>query len=247
VGPNTHLVHISTAFAEGRRGFGESHDIADYRNTYEWSKACAERVIADLFGSVTIIRPPLIIGRRCDGQVARFTGFYMLLRAAMTGLAPLLIGEPEGYMELVPVDDLAGEIVKACLGGRPQDTRVVVLGRGSMAMSVATTMDIARATINSWRNRHGRDSLDAPAVMPLDRWERFLLPLARTHLSARQLSVIDALSFFVPYLSITTPLRPTVLIDDVTDPLRGAVRFWAERNRAIVLRQPVPWALKRPT
>src|SRR5215207_3516390 len=37
VGPRTHLVHVSTAYATGLRGDAGSPELADYRNSYEWS------------------------------------------------------------------------------------------------------------------------------------------------------------------------------------------------------------------
>jgi nucleoside-diphosphate-sugar epimerase len=245
VGPCTHLVHVSTAFADGKCGSRESRDLGDYRNAYEWSKACAERIVIEQFSPVTIIRPPLIIGRRSDGYIARFTGFYTLLRAVITGLAPLMVGQPDGYLELIPVDDVAAEIVKACLGARPDVSRVVILGRGNLAMSVATTMSVGCEAINNWRTRHDATSLSLPPMITPDRWERFLLPFARSHLSARQLDVIEALSSFVPYLSIAAALRPTIVIEDVAAPLRRSVYFWAERNRVAALRHPAPWVMER--
>ena len=73
-----------------------STDPADYRNTYEWSKAHAERLARELFPQLTIIRPPLIVGRRLDGRAARFAGMYTILRGMTRALDPhsrILAGE----------------------------------------------------------------------------------------------------------------------------------------------------------
>src|SRR5205823_1818108 len=80
VSRSTHVIHVSTAYAVGLRADVSSEDASDYRNAYEWSKAHAERLAKRLFERVTIVRPPLIIGRRSDGRAARFAGMYTILR-----------------------------------------------------------------------------------------------------------------------------------------------------------------------
>jgi nucleoside-diphosphate-sugar epimerase len=245
VNPETHVVHISTAFVEGRCGSTQSADLADYRNTYEWSKAGAERMVTEKFPSVTIIRPPLIIGRRSDGHVARFTGIYTLLRAVIAGLAPLVVADPHAHVELVPVDDLTQQILSIALGSRPEGARVVIFGRGTKALTVGDVCLIVRRSINGWRAERDASILNQPPIVTPRRWERLLLPLAREHLSARHLHVIDALSYFIPYLSMEATLRPTVVVDDVTIPLQRSIRFWADRNPRAALREPTPWITKR--
>jgi nucleoside-diphosphate-sugar epimerase len=56
--------------AAGVRAWALAEQPGDYRNHYEWSKAAAERLVRERYGDVTIVRPPLVVGRRSDGTVA---------------------------------------------------------------------------------------------------------------------------------------------------------------------------------
>lgn len=235
IGPRTHLIHLSTLFARGLRGEGSSPQLRDYRNTYEWSKAAADRCAVDRYPAVTVVRPPMIVGRRADGQVARFVGFYTLVKAAMTGLAPLVVAEPEGYLELVSVDDVADEVTARAFGPAPAGATIVSMGRGELAGTVRDTFNTACQLINDWREEHAAATMEPPPLIPPARWERFYRPLADKHLSGRRREALDWLSYFVPYLSITEPFRPTVIVEDMFAALEPVLRFWAGHNRRVAL------------
>jgi nucleoside-diphosphate-sugar epimerase len=242
VGPRTHLIYVSTIFAGGKDGSGTSADPDDYRNTYEWSKAFAERMVSAAYPAVTIVRPPMILGRREDGLVARFVGFYTVMKAAMTGVAPLIVAEAGAHMELVPADDIARLLISRALAGPPDGTELLAIGRGADALTVHESFTVARDTLNRWRAERGAGAIEEPPLMPVERWERFFLPLARMHLSDRQLAVLDSLSYFVPYMSLPEPFKIDVVVDDVTEPLERCVRYWADRNERHALRDVRRWS-----
>lgn len=241
VGPRTHLVHVSTAFAGGLTGSTESEDLADYRNAYEWSKAAGERIVHERFLGSTIYRPPLIIGRRRDGHVSRFSGIYMFLRAASTGLAPALVAARKGLLDLVPVDDAAARVVTLVTGNRPRMTRVDVIGRGARALTVGQTLDVTQAALNDVRAANGMAPIPRPPLIEPDRWTRFYLPFARQHLTPRQLRTVTLLGEFQPYTSIETPFAVTSQVSDLTPALRTAIRHWADRYPAAALGRPRAW------
>jgi nucleoside-diphosphate-sugar epimerase len=244
VGPETHLVHVSTAFALGLRGSTDSPDPVDYRNHYEWSKAASERLVLERFPHVTIVRPPLLIGRRSDGRVTRFNGVYTFLRAAATGLAPVLVADRDGFMELTAVDDAAQRVVELALGERPPAPVVDVLGRGDRALRVGEALALARETLNALRGRHGRGPFAECPIIEPERWDRFYLPFARQHLDRRQLRVLDLLSEFKPYLEIRKPLAITRRVADVASVLRRSLEHWGESHLALVLAEPRAWSTR---
>lgn len=237
-GPDTHFVHVSTAFATGLRDDTSSTRLADYRNTYEWSKAAAERV-AGQHGDHSIVRPPLIIGRRSDGRVARFSGLYTMLRASLSGLAPVIVADPAGALDLVPVDDVAGVVVELVDGGpRPAP---VVIGCGPHAPTVDEVTGTVWAELNAWRAGRGVPPFTVPPMVPAERWYRFYLPFSRTTFSDTQLRVIELLSKFVPYLSGATSARPDVVVAPIGHALVRAVRYWMGANPRLAAAQPRPW------
>jgi len=237
-GPDTHFVHLSTAYATGLRGDASSDRLCDYRNTYEWSKAASERVAAE-HPRCTIIRPPLIIGRRSDGHVARFSGLYTLLRACLTGLAPVVVADPAGTVDLTPVDDVA-DVVLDAVAGDPRPAPVVI-GCGRHAVTTGQLTDILWGTLNSWRAGRGIPRFVEPPAVTTERWERFFLPFARTAFSAAQLRVIQLLSEFVPYLSTRQSTPPDVLVAPIRAALARTVRYWADCNPRLAAGQPRPW------
>ncbi|WUI01733.1 SDR family oxidoreductase [Spirillospora sp. NBC_00431] len=241
-GGDTHLVHVSTAFAIGLRGDTSSTLLSDYRNSYEWSKAAAERVVAE-HPRCTVVRPPLIIGRRSDGHIARFSGLYTFARACMSGLAPALVGEPKGTVEMVPVDDVADAVLAALdAGPAAGPAEPVVLGTGTAALTTEELVEGAFGALNAWRARHGAAPVSPPPIISAERWERFLLPFARTELTGRQLRIIELLSEFVPYVSMAEAPEPTVLLPAVHDCLATSFGFWAGANPRAALAEPRPWA-----
>jgi nucleoside-diphosphate-sugar epimerase len=241
VGPTTHLIHISTAFAGGLRGSVASEQPTDYRNHYEWSKAAAERLVRNRHRTVTIVRPPLIIGRRSDGYVSRSTGIYTFFRAAGTGTAPVVVAEPDAFLEMAPVDDVAARIVEHVTGPPPAAPVIDMIGRGADAPRVSEALELAQAGINDVRKRHGRAPLEPTPIVSPARWERFHLPFARGHLDQRQLQVLELLSAFAPYLQIREPFLPQTTITDVRPVLRRSMAAWADAHRGVGLAEPHAW------
>lgn len=241
VGPQTHLIHISTAYAGGIDDDVRSDDPGDYRNTYEWSKARAERRVREGFPNATIVRPTLIIGRRSDGRVARFSGMYTLLRGLVTGSIPLVVSTPSSRVDIIPVDDLAAIVAATAAAPRPAAERLVTVAAGDAAPGVGEMLESMVGALNLWRYERGRPPLAPPRTVSPDSWRRFFLPFADELMSPRQRQLIELLRVYEPYLQIEDPLLPTHRVEGVRSCLAGAVRYWAEANSGIAALSPRPW------
>lgn len=241
VGPATLVIHVSTAYAVGLRGDCESEELGDYRNTYEWSKAGAERLARASFPRLVIVRPPLTIGRRKDGRAARFTGMYLFLRGICSGTVPALVGVPDAYFDVVPVDDLASLIVELADDQEVCGGEVLTLAGGAGAPRVERAIKLMVEALNEWRVGEQASSLAVPPILEPERWNRFFLPFARDHLTARQLRTLELLGNFEPYLQMTAPLAPTHVVGHAEDAIAASVGHWAQRHRRLALRAPEPW------
>lgn len=239
VSPNTHLVHVSTAYSVGLRGSVASDDIADYRNSYEWSKAHAERIVQDTFREFTIVRPPLIIGRTHDGRAARFSGMYTLLRAMTASMVPVVVAEPDAYLEVVPVDAVASVLAEVVRSGGNGET--LTIAGGSKAPSVERAFELMTQSLNEWRQGRNHEPFDVPRLISRDSWDRFFLPFVKDELSPRQTRVLELLSNFRPYLAIREPLSPTHQVDDVEAAISVAVRYWADTEQRQASQALRPW------
>jgi thioester reductase-like protein len=106
------LVHVSTAYVAGRHeGVHRETDLdvgQSYRNTYEQTKAEAERLISgadDLPWS--IVRPSIVVGESDSGWTSAFNVIYWPLQAFARGLFRDVPADPDGIVDLVPVDYVA--------------------------------------------------------------------------------------------------------------------------------------------
>ncbi|MFD6286215.1 SDR family oxidoreductase [Streptomyces sp. NPDC060205] len=242
VGPRTHVVHVSTAYVTGLRGAAGSQSPDDYRNSYEWSKAAAEREAVERYGA-TVVRPPLVVGRRSDGAVSRFTGLYALLRSCVTGLLPAVVGDGEACVETVTSCDVAACVLDLAREGHDGSAgQPVVLGAGEDACSVKELVEVEFVALNAWRAARGCAPLEVPTIVTPEQWDRFYLPFARPHLTARQLRAVELLSAFIPYMSTHDPIGVTRRVPPVRPALRTCVRAWADRHPRLAQGSPTPWA-----
>ena len=240
------VVHVSTAYATGLRGGVESADPADYRNTYEWSKAHAERVAREAFPSLTVVRPPLIVGRRGDGRAARFAGMYTLVRGLTIGTVPAVVADPEARFDAIPVDDLCRLLAELATGGGRADGTVLTIAAGAAAPRVGEAIAVVVGSLNEWRLARGHEPIECPPLIEPERWRRFHRPFAQRHLGPRQLLVMELLESFEPYLALVEPLRPDVEVGDVLPCLRASTAYWAEANPRVAALTPRPWRSPNP-
>lgn|GEM_PF-1371288 len=263
-GPATHVVHVSTAYVGGSRdtsvagsdtgGFGADGSDTDgfgadgfdgFRNGYEWSKARCEELVTRRHGErLTVVRPPLILGRRADGAIGRFSGPYTLLQSLVSGLAAVVVGDPAGYAEIAPVDEVAAAIAAAALTEDvPAGRRLEVVAAGAGSLRLADLLTIACSTLNDWRDGRGLPPIAAPPIVPTSRWRRFFLPLARQELSEVQNHAVDLLAMFESYTSMREPFAPTRPVGDPAAILARSVTWWADAKPRLAGRLPRPWAL----
>lgn len=246
VSDHTRMIHVSTAYAIGLRGDVESSSLDDYRNTYEWSKAHAERVAREIFTRLTVVRPPLIVGRRSDGRASRFSGMYTLIRGITVGTVPAVIADPDARFDAIPVDALCRLLADLATGQKTSEGTSLTIAAGSSAPMVGEAIDAVVGALNQWRQEHDRQPLETPPVIPLESWDRFFRPFAQANLTPRQLMILDLLGSFEPYLALTEPLQPDYTVTDIVPCLEISTRYWAEVNPRIAMRTPRPWR-GRPT
>jgi len=110
--------HVSTAYVAGtQRGAVDAAFLPvdrarNFRNSYERSKAEAERLLreqADI--SVSIYRPSIVCGDTRSGVTDNFNVLYVPMRLISKGALPMLLRGAEGWVDCVGVDYVARAIV----------------------------------------------------------------------------------------------------------------------------------------
>jgi nucleoside-diphosphate-sugar epimerase len=115
------VVHVSTAYVSGRSPdvFEESSvGGSDFRNTYERTKMEAEAALRASGLPAAIVRPSIVVGEAGSGWTSAFNVLYWPLQAFVRGLLPVVPADPDGIVDMVPVDYVAEVIERATYGER---------------------------------------------------------------------------------------------------------------------------------
>ena len=113
------FVHVSTAYVSGDHAgpFREADlDVGQgFRNTYEQSKYETEMLLAEHDGEVplAIARPSIVVGESATGWTPTFNVIYWPLQAFARGLFTEVAADPDGIIDMVPVDYVAEVMERA--------------------------------------------------------------------------------------------------------------------------------------
>jgi long-chain acyl-CoA synthetase len=110
------VVHVSTAYVSGRTPdvFDEPHPGGSgFRNTYERTKMEAEVAVRAAGLPFAIVRPSIVVGEAGSGWTSAFNVLYWPLQAFARGLLPVVPADPDGIVDMVPVDYVAEVIERA--------------------------------------------------------------------------------------------------------------------------------------
>ena len=127
------FVHVSTAYVAGDRGgvYRESEGNVGQtsRNTYEQTKLAAEQHVQGAgLPNTSILRPSIVVGDSTTGWTPSFNVIYWPLQAFARGLFPVIPGDPDARLDIVPVDTVADALLALTAGEPRTGTIHVVAG-----------------------------------------------------------------------------------------------------------------------
>lgn len=168
------LHHVSTAFATGQRtGVVQPHELPSdqsrrFRNTYERTKARAERLLrSQRRVPCTIYRPSIIVGDSRSGQTTSWTTVYFPMRLMATGSIRHAPRKRRQLLDCVPVDFVADGILS--LARRPETVGGTYhLTAGPDAMTVEEVIFETYAGLA--RHRNAPLEIGTRLVGPLHWW-----------------------------------------------------------------------------
>jgi nucleoside-diphosphate-sugar epimerase len=195
--------YVSTAFVAGRRtGLireGDTSADAGWVNAYEQSKWEAERVVREAGREFLILRPSTIVCDSTEGTVSQYNAVHRALRLLHGGLAPMLPGDLDAPVDVVPADFVADSIARLA-------TREDLLGRtfhlcaGRGAATLGDLLDLTFAIWSedpTWRRR----GIARPLLTDLETYGIFEQGVDETG-DPRLREVARSLSHFVPQLAL---------------------------------------------
>ena len=133
------VIHVSTAYVSGRGGgrFTENDRVRgpQFRNTYERSKYEAE-LLAHASGLPTVeVRPSIVVGESDSGWTPAFNVVYWPLQAFSRGLLAEVPADPEGLVDMVPVDHVADVLEAATFAPEARGTYHAVAGESAITVA----------------------------------------------------------------------------------------------------------------
>ncbi|MGW0831072.1 SDR family oxidoreductase [Streptomyces prunicolor] len=234
LGGDTRFVYVSSAYT--------AVEGWEYRNTYEATKAEAERLLRSDYGDLrpVVFSCSLVVGHSRTGAISRFHGIYPLLGLIDRHEPPLLPGGRDRRIDIVPVDWVASELAALLSrlahgdGGPVPD---VVASSGTAAPRLEELVAGAVAALNQARVHAERPPVRELTLVPFRRWE-FL----RRSLDAWQVrgipmppkAFLDRLiGVYRPYFEDDRVLPPTGTVRPCppwTEFLEPAVGYWFARQ-----------------
>ncbi|HEX3911235.1 MAG TPA: SDR family oxidoreductase [Solirubrobacteraceae bacterium] len=133
------MVHVSTAYVCGRHDgdFDERRlDVGqEFRNSYERSKASAERLLRAKAAGLPLVvaRPSIVVGDSRCGWTPSFNVVYWPLQAFSRGLIGEVAADPDGVLDIVPVDYAADGILALHEDPAADGTFALVAGEGAVS------------------------------------------------------------------------------------------------------------------
>jgi long-chain acyl-CoA synthetase len=138
------VVHVSTAYVAGDREGCVREDEGDvgqrFRNTYEQTKLEAEEVVRGSGLPAAILRPSIIVGDSVTGWTPAFNVIYWPLQAFARGLFPIVPGDPDARVDIVPVDSVADALLELVRGPVRDGAFHIVAGDGAPTNTELATM-----------------------------------------------------------------------------------------------------------
>jgi nucleoside-diphosphate-sugar epimerase len=132
------FVHVSTAYVSGRLAgtFRETDPSGNgFRNTYELSKTEAEvAVMAADDLPTAIVRPSIVVGESDSGWTAAFNVLYWPLQAFARGLMEQVPADPDGIVDMIPIDYVAEVVERATFAPDAQGRYHAVAGERALTV-----------------------------------------------------------------------------------------------------------------
>ncbi len=205
---NVRLCHVSTAYVAGDRDTIVSSEELSltqrFRNTYEQTKAEAERLVRDRAAilPVLIMRPSLIVGDSHTGKTSAFNVIYVPARFLAQGLFCMLPARPNIPCDLVPINYVADAVIALSKQALPSGSCFHLCSGVGRETNPREILEMIVHAVNAYRKR-GKALFLAPPMIPLE-----IISRAHASITAAKSSVIHFEKMIMKRLGLLGQLLP---------------------------------------
>ena len=201
--PDARLIYLSTLCAAGKT-IGQIPEASlekpeGFVNGYEASKWRAEQIVQDATGPVAILRLATVVGSQCDGSLRRVGAFHNVLRWVYRGLLPLIPGDSQTQVDLIPTEYVTGGVSRLLDAPLSSSPAFYHFSRGESAIALGELIDLCASRFSRGSEAWRRGRIDAPSVAPVAAFEDFRRSVA----ASRDLlfsQVLESVDSFLPEL-----------------------------------------------
>jgi thioester reductase-like protein len=204
------LNHVSTAYVSGTaKGHVEADhlpadDPRNFRNTYERTKAEAERFLRSHMDEVpiTVSRPSIVVGDSQTGRTTNWNVVYFPMRLMAWGRLPFASASGPAILDVVPVDYVA-ESVLALAARKDTVGKTYHVTAGDDALSVH---DVIRETYAGVARRTGEPAQVKTRALGTLLWA-IMAFVFRLFANQKVKKVMDGFGVYVAYTRVATRFR----------------------------------------
>jgi hypothetical protein len=153
------------------------------------------------------------------------------------GMMPFMVGDPEGFIDITPVDVVSEAIVHALFG--PDEGKTISATSGVGAPRFAEFLTAQTHALNRARHSAGLARNSEPPIIDYESYCRRQRPMLKTVMSRHQQTMLRSVEFFIPYLCVPGPIpRPDSDPWFASPPhetyLGKGMAYWCERHKSLI-------------
>ena len=201
--PDARLIYFSTLCAAGKTvgpiPEAPLEEPEGFVNGYEASKWQAEQIVQGARGPVAILRLATVIGSQSDGSLRRVGAFHNVLRWVYRGLLPLIPGDSQTRVDLIPTEYVTDGVSRLLDAPLPSSPAFYHFSRGESAIPLGELIDLCASRFSRESEAWKRGRVEPPVLASIPAFEEF----RRSVVASRDLlftQVLESVDSFLPEL-----------------------------------------------
>ena len=133
----------------------------------------AEQIVQGARGPVAILRLATVVGSQSDGSLRRVGAFHNVLRWVYRGLLPLIPGETQTRVDLIPTEYVTEGVNRLLDAPLPWSPAFYHFSRGESAIPLGELIDLCALRFSRESEAWKRGQFEAPVLASIPAFEEF--------------------------------------------------------------------------